>query len=75
MEDAISDGVNNVGKQIDQFKDGVLVHTHRSLSKTAEAIGLANPSNGGATHIKEACEGKIKVLKGFTFAYHKTEGA
>jgi len=69
MEDAIQDGLNGVGRKVNVYHEDSLVATYRSLSATAKALGLANPANGGATHIKEACEGKIKNLKGFTFSY------
>lgn len=71
IEDAIVLGKNNVGIAVEQLKDSKVVATHRSLSMAAAAIGLANPSNSGASHIKEACEGRLKSLKGFTFRYKK----
>lgn len=74
MEDAIQAGANCVGRAVLQLLDGNVVAEHRSLSKAASAIGLAFPSNGGASHIKAVCEGRCKSLKGFTFRYKK-EGA
>lgn len=71
LQDAISAGANCVGKKVVRLKDGEVVEIHRSLSATASAIGLANPSTGGASHIKNACEGRVKSLKGFTFRYAK----
>ena len=71
IEDAIRDGVNAQGVKVYQYTAKELVAIHRSLSAAAKALGLANPSNGGATHVKEACEGKLKLIHGFRLSYIK----
>ena len=65
---------NCVGRLVLRKKDGHIIQVHRSLADAARTIGLASPSNGGASHIKAVCEGHGKTLKGFTFEYAK-EGA
>ena len=60
------------GRVVLQYKNGEVVARHRSLASAARAIGLAKPNNGGASHIKRACESNgVKILFGFTFAYEK----
>lgn len=74
MEDAIRNNENPGvrGRVVLQYKNGGVVARYRSLASTARAIGLAKPNNGGASHIKRACESnEVKTLFGFTFAYEK----
>ena len=71
LQDAILAGANCVGRLVLRKKDGHIIQVHRSLADAARTIGLANPSNGGASHIKAVCEGHGKTLKGFTFEYAK----
>lgn len=73
LASAMRDGLNCQGITVYQYKDSVLVAVHPSLSAAAKALGLANPSTGGATHIKHACEGthNCKTLYGFSFSYAK----
>lgn len=74
LQDAILAGANCVGRLVLRKKDGHIIQVHRSLADAARTVGLASPSNGGASHIKAVCEGHGKTLKGFTFEYAK-EGA
>ena len=71
MEGAIQAGANCVGRLVLRKKDEHIIQVHRSLADAARTIGLASPSNGGASHIKDVCEGRGKTLKGFTFEYAK----
>lgn len=73
MEDAIQRNENPsvIGTPVVQYLNGKVIAKHRSFAAAARAIGLANPSNSGASHIKAVCDGKQKTAKGFTFAYEK----
>ena len=69
IQAAIQDGINNQGHKVGVSFNGKLMYTYDSLSAAAKALGLAHPTKGGATHVKEACEGRVKTLKGFSFSY------
>ena len=69
MQAAMLSGVNNQGRKVNQYKDGVFVTMHVSIAAAAKSIGLKSPSNGGASLIKACCDGLQKTSKGFTFSY------
>lgn len=74
LQDAIHDGLNCVGRQVGLYKDNVLVKVLPSLSATAHFLGLAFPSNGGASAVKSVCDGKRNTLKGYAIKYMEEGG-